>query len=107
MIGWILDKLFGLIPFLHGREKGRVAAKAKLQYLRAHLILFALQGSIFAGKYDRKLIEWAKGQLVTSHELVEYDRYGEVVKALDLFLRHPNEVEQVIIIAGVNDLDIV
>lgn len=93
MIGWILDKIFSLIPFLHDRNKAKSAAKVRLQHLRGQLILYALQGSLYSGKFDKELIEWANNAFSSSPDLSQHEEYGEVDKFLKIILKEPEKFE--------------
>ncbi len=92
MLGWFAEKLFGLIPFLHGRHKARSNAQSKFQYLKAQLVLYALQGSQYAGHFDQHLVSWGKGQLASVPALPEYKSYSEIEKSLEVLLQNPEAV---------------
>ena len=91
VLAWLLDRVVSLVPFLHERAKARTAAQARLRHLRGQLVLFALQGRMYAGEFSEELIEWARGQLSDPEGLPDDPSYREVAGSLDMLLKHPKE----------------
>lgn len=91
MISWILDKVLGIVPFLHGRKKAKEAARAKLLTLQSQLILYALQGNMYAGDFDEELIGWAQKQIASTPKISEREEYSKVKNSLEMILQQPKE----------------
>lgn len=88
LLSWLLEKTLGTLPFLYGRGKSRQQARAKLNILRAQLVLYAIHGTDFTGRFDPDLTKWAVSQLGLLPNLPAFEPYLRTKEVFEVMLQH-------------------